>query len=170
MTSTGKNSPPAPERSTLEPGISWRSLAITFSWEKDDIQNISVTYRPDENEAPFPSSRTATTWLNYYWTSSKIPREVLTFNQLTEFTRDVLLQALVIPLGETWSYGKVSNELNRDTAPVAVGQALKKNPYPIIIPCHRVIRSSGELGGYGGQNNNPVKKYLLELENDFSHR
>jgi O-6-methylguanine DNA methyltransferase len=68
-----------------------------------------------------------------------------------------------IPWGETKSYKWVARMLNKPESQRAVGQALKKNPYPFIIPCHRVIREDGAVGGfaYGGRR---LKKKLLELE------
>ena len=55
---------------------------------------------------------------------------------------------LKIPLGELTTYGNISNHLNNPKANRAVGTAVGSNPISYIIPCHRVIRSSGELGGY----------------------
>ena len=65
-----------------------------------------------------------------------------------------------IPHGETWTYGQVA--ARADTAPRAVGGACGANPIPIIIPCHRVIRSSGELGGY--RWGNPRKLAMMGWE------
>ena len=55
---------------------------------------------------------------------------------------------LKIPLGELTTYGNISHYLNNPNANRAVGTAVGSNPVSFIIPCHRVIRSSGELGGY----------------------
>ena len=65
-------------------------------------------------------------------------------------------------MGETRSYKWVAEKIGRPKAARAVGNALNKNKYPIVIPCHRVIKKSGELGGYGGGIKN--KKILLEKE------
>jgi len=65
-----------------------------------------------------------------------------------------------IPYGETISYKGVAKKLN--TSPRAVGQALKGNPLPLIIPCHRVIKDNGDLGGYS--LGIEAKKWLLEHE------
>ncbi|HQP12844.1 MAG TPA: MGMT family protein, partial [Candidatus Omnitrophota bacterium] len=70
--------------------------------------------------------------------------------RLTDFEWAVLKATLEIPLGETRSYQWVAERIGRPRAVRAVGQALRKNPYPLIIPCHRVIRSNGDMGGYGG--------------------
>lgn len=86
---------------------------------------------------------------------------------LTVFQREVLKAALSIPLGETRSYQWIAQKIGKPKAVRAVGQALRNNPYPLIIPCHRVIRSDGELGGYTGRFDSR-KKNLLALEKAIS--
>ena len=54
-------------------------------------------------------------------------------------------------MGETRSYKWVAERIGKPTAVRAVGQALRKNPYPLLIPCHRVIKSDGTTGGYAGK-------------------
>ena len=88
---------------------------------------------------------------------------------LTDFEWAVLRAAMEIPLGETRSYQWVAQRIGRPRAVRAVGQALRKNPYPVIIPCHRVIRSDGKLGGYGGRQD-PRKAELLALEREIRAR
>jgi len=81
---------------------------------------------------------------------------------LPPFTRAVLKTTAQIPYGEVRSYRWVAQRLGRPRAARAVGNALARNPIPIIIPCHRVIRSDGSLGGYAlGLNR---KRELLWLE------
>ncbi|MFT4861866.1 MAG: methylated-DNA-[protein]-cysteine S-methyltransferase [Pseudohongiellaceae bacterium] len=67
-----------------------------------------------------------------------------------------------IPFGQTWSYGQLANYINRPKASRAVGAANGANPIPIIIPCHRVIGSTGKLTGFGGGIE--TKEFLLNLE------
>ena len=83
--------------------------------------------------------------------------------KLTPFEWQVLKATLTIPLGETRSYQWVAKKIGRPRAVRAVGQALRKNPYPLLIPCHRVIKSDGTLGGYAGKYDGRKKK-LLTLE------
>lgn len=82
---------------------------------------------------------------------------------LTKFEWSVLKATLKIPLGQTRSYQWIARQIGRPGAVRAVGQALRNNPYPLIIPCHRVIKSDGSLGAYGGKYNGR-KKRLLEME------
>jgi methylated-DNA-[protein]-cysteine S-methyltransferase len=67
-----------------------------------------------------------------------------------------------IPRGETRSYGWVAGQLGLPRAARAVGQALARNPVPLVVPCHRVIRGDGKLGGFGGGLE--IKRFLLDLE------
>ncbi|MBF0522116.1 MAG: MGMT family protein [Candidatus Omnitrophica bacterium] len=86
--------------------------------------------------------------------------------KLTAFEWKVLSATLKIPLGETRTYQWVAKQIGCPKAVRAVGQALKKNPYPVIIPCHRVIKSDGSLGGYAG-NHTGRKKILLNKEQNI---
>lgn len=85
-------------------------------------------------------------------------------NNLTPFQWRVLKATLKIPLGETRSYQWIANKVGSPGAVRAVGQALRRNPYPVMIPCHRVIKSDGGLGGYVGEKDSKKKIELLELE------
>lgn len=81
----------------------------------------------------------------------------------TPFTQRVLRVLQGIPYGETRSYLWVGRQLGYKTAARAVGQAVKRNPIPIIIPCHRVIREDGSIGGFS--QGIAVKRRLLAIEN-----
>ena len=82
---------------------------------------------------------------------------------LTSFECKVLKATLEIPLGETRTYAWVAKRIGKPKAVRAVGAVLRKNPYPIIIPCHRVIRSDGSLGKYAGRDDGE-KRRLIDLE------
>ena len=80
----------------------------------------------------------------------------------TEFQKKCWKALLRIPYGQTCSYADIARQVGRPRASRAVGQANHHNPIPIIVPCHRVITSSGGLGGYGGGL--AVKEKLLHIE------
>jgi len=82
----------------------------------------------------------------------------------TDFQLQVWRRLQKIPYGETTSYGAIARELGAPEAARAVGLANGSNPIPIIVPCHRVIGSNGDLTGFGGGL--PLKKRLLELESN----
>jgi methylated-DNA-[protein]-cysteine S-methyltransferase len=80
----------------------------------------------------------------------------------TAFQHQVWARLQEIPFGATVSYGELAAELGRPGAARAVGHANARNPIPVIVPCHRVIGSSGQLTGYGGGLR--AKRLLLDLE------
>lgn len=69
---------------------------------------------------------------------------------LTPFERRVLLAALKIPRGKVRSYAWVAKKIGSPASSRAVGNALGKNPYAPLVPCHRVVSSNGTIGGYSG--------------------
>jgi methylated-DNA-[protein]-cysteine S-methyltransferase len=78
------------------------------------------------------------------------------------FRRRVLRAVAAIPYGQTRSYTQVASRAGNERAVRAAGTACGSNPIPIVVPCHRVLRSGGALGGYGGGL--PMKEALLRLE------
>ncbi len=85
------------------------------------------------------------------------------------FHRQVLQATATIPYGETRSYGEVAEMAGGPGAARAAGTALSMNPIALIVPCHRVIKADGSVGGYGGgiQGQN-LKRKLLQIENPTS--
>ena len=84
------------------------------------------------------------------------------------FTDRVLTRTAAIAPGEVLTYGEVATEIGHARAARAVGNALGSNPIPIVVPCHRVVRSGGALGGYTGGVHR--KEFLLGLERDRAVR
>ena len=82
----------------------------------------------------------------------------------SDFSKKVLARIEKIPYGKTKSYKEIANLVKRPSAWRAVGRASGANPIPIVIPCHRVIKSSGDLGGYSGSGGILFKSYLQLLE------
>lgn len=81
---------------------------------------------------------------------------------MTPFAKKVYKVVLTIPLGDVRTYKWVAKKIGNPRAVRAVGLALKNNPYPLIIPCHRIVHSNGRLGGYiFGRK---TKRVLLNLE------
>jgi len=80
----------------------------------------------------------------------------------TVFTRKVLNCCLKIPFGKYMSYGELATKIKKPTAARAVGQAMGRNPVPLLIPCHRVLASGDKLGGFSAGLD--LKRKLLQLE------
>jgi methylated-DNA-[protein]-cysteine S-methyltransferase len=79
-----------------------------------------------------------------------------------DFARRVLRRTSRIPYGSVASYGDVANGVGTPRGARAVGNALGSNPIPVVVPCHRVVRTGGAIGGYGGGLSR--KRWLLALE------
>ena len=86
------------------------------------------------------------------------------FLEGTNFQKKIWNELKKIPYGKTKSYGQIAKKLN--TSPRFVGNVCGLNKHLIVVPCHRVIRSDGNLGGFSGLGGIKLKKRLLELEND----
>jgi methylated-DNA-[protein]-cysteine S-methyltransferase len=101
--------------------------------------------------------------LNEYVKGIKRNFNIKTLAIGTEFQQNVWLFLQKIPYGETISYKDVANSIGMPKAFRAVGNAVGKNPIPIIIPCHRVILNNGKIGGYSGGIS--IKRILMNIEN-----
>ena len=95
-------------------------------------------------------------------TSVQFSLEMVALEICSEFQRRAILAEHCIPRGWISTYGRIGEHLGIQNGARAVGGALARNPFPIVIPCHRAIRSSGELGGY--QGGLEMKRALLEYE------
>ena len=88
----------------------------------------------------------------------------LDLSALTDFDRKVYEAAKSIPFGSTATYGDIAARIGDPGAARAVGQALGRNPYPIIIPCHRVLAAGTKLGGFSAAGGLATKQKLLRAE------
>jgi methylated-DNA-[protein]-cysteine S-methyltransferase len=99
----------------------------------------------------------------------KFDLEILDFRSCYELQKKVLIAEFNIPRGWVSTYKRIANHLGIPKGARGVGNALARNPFPIIIPCHRAIKTNGDLGGFQGGIN--MKRTLLELEGiEFSER
>ena len=99
---------------------------------------------------------------DYYSGKKTLFPDALDFSGATGFQKQVWQAAQQIPHGETRSYGWLAKQIGKPKAARAVGLALGKNPFLVIVPCHRVIAGDGTLGGFGCGL--PAKQKLLKLE------
>jgi methylated-DNA-[protein]-cysteine S-methyltransferase len=84
--------------------------------------------------------------------------------RVPEFHARVYEIARAIPPGETLTYGQVAERLGDKTLARAVGQALGRNPWPIVVPCHRITAANGKLGGFTAPGGSATKQKLLAIE------
>lgn len=115
------------------------------------------------NEKPLANARRQ---LEEYFAGSRKDFDLPLRLNGTEFQVKVLKALLKIPYGETVSYGEIAKRIGKPKAMRAVGAANGRNPIPIVVPCHRVIGSGGDLTGFGGGLD--TKEALLRLEAENS--
>jgi methylated-DNA-[protein]-cysteine S-methyltransferase len=88
----------------------------------------------------------------------------LDFDGVPEFNRRVYELARTIPPGATLTYGDIARRLTSPGMARAVGQALGHNPWPIVVPCHRVLAADGGMGGFSAPGGVSTKRRMLEIE------
>jgi methylated-DNA-[protein]-cysteine S-methyltransferase len=127
-------------------------------------KHLSALY-PDGHESE-QSFKTIKLLLDKYLKGEKVDFDVdIDISGESQFTQKVLRELQKIPYGKVRSYLWIGKRMGHAMAARAVGQAVGRNPIPIIIPCHRVIRKDGSLGGFSlGEE---IKKRLLFLEGVF---
>lgn len=119
----------------------------------------SIMYSPEKTAAYCSALQ------NYFDDKTPIPLDLpLDLHDMTDFQREILQFVQQIPFGVTTTYGEIADEIGNPNASRAIGQVLRRNPLPIIIPCHRVLSSDGTLGGYGGVMGSDRKIALLKHE------
>lgn len=109
-----------------------------------------------ENEIKFISA--------YFRGDSKKSSFILDFSGSTNFQRMVWSETAKIPYAQNRTYQFIAEKIGKKESARAVGNALGKNPFPLAIPCHRVLRADGKMGGFTAAGGIGLKEKLLELE------
>lgn len=133
-------------------------------WEKQDPSESGFELGREDDRDPVLAQ--AARELREYFAGERHEFSVPLDFTGTEFQNKVWHALRSIPFGETRSYGELAAQIGAPKASRAVGAANGRNPIPIILPCHRVIGSSGSLTGFGGGL--PMKKQLLAHERAHS--
>ena len=131
--------------------------------DSDSLKLCKESRQNDESPILIKASKQ----INEYFNGTRKVFEIQFKLNLTPFYNKVLLEVKKIKYGHVVSYGKIARILRNNKAVRAVGTANAKNPIPIIIPCHRVISSNGNLGGYTGGLD--IKSFLLKHESNLLH-
>ena len=138
---------------------------LAVSWERDDVlEKVAAAVSPRVLEAPGRLDD-ARRQLDEYFAHRRERFDLPIDWSLTKgFRREVLHELVRVPFGEVISYAGLAERAGNPGASRAVGSAMATNPIPIIVPCHRVLRTGGALGGYSGRDGLVTKRFLLELE------
>lgn len=133
---------------------------VAVLWENDRPSRVRLSELVENDEHPVLVQTERQ--LREYFSGKRKAFSVALDMRGTRFQKDVWEALLAIPFGETKSYGLLAKQLGNPRATRAVGAANGRNPISIIVPCHRVIGSSGKLTGFAGGLD--VKAHLLSLE------
>ncbi len=132
------------------------------------IEKSLATGDMEPSAGSHPLLKEAVALVKKYFQGQKIdsPWHLLDMGRFSTMQQRVYLQVAGIPYGQVSTYGQVAQKAGCPGAARFVGNCMAKNPYPVFIPCHRVIRSDGKLGGFGGGIR--LKRRMLELEKAVS--
>jgi methylated-DNA-[protein]-cysteine S-methyltransferase len=133
-----------------------------FRGEDDVLEDLARRVSPRVLEAPAkldPVRRELDEYFDGHREDFDIP---IDWSYLAGFTREVLRATAAIPFGDVSTYAGVAEAAGSPRAVRAAGNALGANPMPVVVPCHRVLRTGGALGGYTGGLER--KEFLLRLE------
>lgn len=134
--------------------------AVLWPTERDG----RVTFEEDLVEGTHPVLTETATQLGEYITGDRTKFDIPLDLIGTDFQRQVWEALASIPFGETRSYGELADQLQRAGAARAVGAATGRNPISIVIPCHRLVGSTGKLTGFAGGVD--AKRWLLDHESN----
>jgi len=139
--------------------VKWRDLYFNVVTERGFVvkaffsDDSVFSLRGDSGDRKFREQ------LEDYFNGKAVEFKIPVKLDVTPFTKRVLMEVMKIPYGKTVTYHDIATKLR--TSPRAVGQALKRNPIPVIIPCHRIVAKNG-LGGYS--EGTKIKARLLTIE------
>ncbi|WP_104757874.1 methylated-DNA--[protein]-cysteine S-methyltransferase [Helicobacter salomonis] len=131
------------------------------------LQVIDFTHTPGENDPLTETMRAVIKALENYFNGTlydfNLPLDLIG----SSFQKQVWQALQSIPYAQTRSYAQIAAQIAKPKAYRALGNANHANPCPIVVPCHRVVRANGELGGYGGGVK--IKAWLLDHEQHHLH-
>jgi O-6-methylguanine DNA methyltransferase len=132
--------------------VAWNRLGVSAVMKTATAEEFEERFRERSGRSPRRAAQLPTDVVDRF-----------DLRSVTEFERAVLLKAREIPRGQVRTYGWIAAQIGHPAAVRAVGSALRKNPVPVLIPCHRVVRSDGHIGEYalGGSDN---KRAILAAE------
>jgi methylated-DNA-[protein]-cysteine S-methyltransferase len=138
---------------------------VSFSPEKGNLEGTLLRDWPHARLQESPRLKAARKELLEYLEGRRQSFGLsLDFRSLSPFQKAVYGELLRVPYGTTISYGALAEKLGRPRAARAVGRALAANPFPLVVPCHRVVAADGSLCGFSGGEGLLTKEKLLALE------
>jgi len=152
-------------------GIAWSAAGIAgIHLPELDRARVRVLLRrrfPSAAESsPPPTVEEAITAMTALVGGERVDLSAIELDQtgVDTFDQQVYNVARRIPMGETLTYGQIAAKLGDPHLAREVGQALGRNPFPLVVPCHRVIAANGRLGGFSARGGVSTKQRLLAIE------
>ncbi|OZM75347.1 cysteine methyltransferase [Amycolatopsis antarctica] len=156
-------------------GLAWSAAGVTaLAWPEREERVVAArlrALRPGAVAAsPPPRIRAVTEAVAALLGegTAELAGAPLDLDGVPAFHRRVYEVALTIPPGRTLAYGEIATRLGSPGAARAVGQALGRNPFPIIVPCHRILTADGRIGGFSAPGGTLSKHRLLDIERSRS--
>jgi O-6-methylguanine DNA methyltransferase len=140
------------------------TLKVIFQTKNHFLEKISLEYFQEGfcatfNETPIDAY---VNWLKAYAAKTPLPCPLFSWTNLSFFTKKTLHFLINIPFGQKMSYAEVAAKVGVPKGARAVGNACAANPFPLFVPCHRIIASNDHWGGYSGDLQ--IKETLLKFE------
>ena len=152
-------------------GLAWGPggvLAVSFPEESDEKTRARLLKRVPDAEECDPTPEIAVIVVGIVALFQGEKRDLsfarLDWEGVGEFERKVYDLTLAIPPGETKTYGEIARAIGDVAFSQRVGQALGRNPFPIIVPCHRVVGADGKMTGFSAPGGTESKRKLLKIE------
>lgn len=144
--------------------------AFTLAEKNEQLLCVHIGARPLQNatEKRTVLLNRAAQQLDEYFSGKRYQFDLLLYTQGTPFQQNVWNALKEIPYGQTCTYAQLAARLGNPNAYRAVGMANNKNPWAIVVPCHRVIGADGTLTGYAGGLT--LKQTLLDLEKQYAKK
>jgi len=138
---------------------------VSLAWDDAMLELVAAKVSPRILELPARVDE-ARRQLDEYFAGTRTRFEVAVDLSLSNGFRREVLRTLStgVAYGQVVTYGELAERVGNPKASRAVGSAMASNPIPIIVPCHRVVRSGGALGNYSGRDGIVTKRFLLDLE------
>jgi methylated-DNA-[protein]-cysteine S-methyltransferase len=151
--------------------LAWNDVGIVAAWLPEAspgrLRSRIANRFPDASEAaPGPDIVRAIDSITALLRGERIDLAAIRIDDapLAAFDRRVYAAARTIAAGRVISYGELAARVGADATAREVGAALGRNPFPIIVPCHRIVASDGELGGFSAPGGTATKRRLLTIE------
>ncbi|MBF5060010.1 methylated-DNA--[protein]-cysteine S-methyltransferase [Candidatus Neptunochlamydia vexilliferae] len=148
----------------LSTAIKTPSIAALFQVERGLITRITLSLAKTFHYETNGLHDEIDAWISAYLNREKGPELPLDFSSLTPFTIKGLQAIRSVPIGEVASYGEIAALAGSAKGARAIGNVCNKNPFPLVIPCHRIIQGDGTIGGFAYSLK--LKQALLDFESE----